>query len=75
MAYLDMMNNPLFSTTVTGVASGEVNTLTYDNAFNSGTSIAAGDLSSDTENMDMSWPSFFHSQLIRLIPPLQIYPI
>ena len=43
-----------------GATFGEVNTYTHDNAnqaFDSGTSIAAGDLSSNTENMDMSWPS------------------
>jgi hypothetical protein len=29
-----------------------------DQAFNSGTSIAAGDLTSDAENVDMSWSSY-----------------
>lgn len=42
------------------LAFGEVNTSTHDNVnqgFDTGTSIAADDLSSNTENMDMSWPS------------------
>jgi hypothetical protein len=59
MTYLDIMNDPLLPST-TGAASDEVNTFTHNNvdqAFNSGTSIAAGDLSSNTENMDNSWPS------------------
>ena len=60
MSYLDMMNDPLLPLAI-GAAFGEVNASTHDNAnqaFDSGTSIAASDLSSnaESENMDMSWP-------------------
>lgn len=50
----------VFDTTI-GAAFGEVNTSTHGNvnrAFDIGTSIAADDLGSNTENMDVSWPLY-----------------
>jgi hypothetical protein len=59
MSYLNTMNDALLPSTI-GTAFGEANTLNHDNvnqAFDIGTSIAAAsdNLSSNTENIDMSW--------------------
>src|SRR5271155_124110 len=59
MSYLDVMNDVLLPSTI-GAVFGEANTLNHNNinqAFNIGTSIATDDLSSNTENIDMSWLS------------------
>ena len=57
MSYLDMLNDPLLPSTV-GAEFNEANTSTDDNfihPFDTAPSIAS-DLSSNTENMDLSWP-------------------
>jgi hypothetical protein len=57
MSYLDMLNDPFLPSTV-GAEFNEANTSTDDNftrPFDTATSIA-GDLSSNTENMDLGWP-------------------
>ena len=59
MSYLEAVNNALLPSTI-GAAFGEANTSNHDNvnqAFDIGTLIATDDLSSNTENIDMSWPS------------------
>ena len=60
MSYFDTVNNALLPLTI-GTVFGKANTSNHDNdnqAFDIGTSIATAsdNLSSNTENIDMSWP-------------------
>jgi hypothetical protein len=57
MSYLDMLNNPLLPSTVSAEFNKE-NTFTDDNFIDASNAapLIAGDLSRNTENMDLSWP-------------------